>query len=273
MLSLAPTKNVVQSEEKSGVLFLTINRPEARNALSAELVQELTHIFDTIDSKTRAVVLRGTGGNFCAGGDIKDMAALMGGKLSDLAFADIERSKVTSYSAQIGYLLQKINNARQAVIMILEGAVLGGGMGLACVADIALALPSARFGLPETTLGLVPAQVAPFIRRKIGESYARLLAVTGAQIDAFEAQQLGLVHYVADDQDDLAQKLSDILEHIKSCAPVALATAKRLMTSIESTSFELPEQLGATFAAALNGEEAREGIAAFAERRKPKWCT
>jgi isohexenylglutaconyl-CoA hydratase len=257
----------LEARIEAQVLFLTLNRPAVRNALSAELVSELSETFAKLSAgnEVRAVVIRGSGDNFCAGGDIKDMKALIQrSNNGDLDF-------IANYNSAAGKLFHLVNEAPLAVIALLEGAVLGGGLGLACAADICIALPGARFGLPETGLGLIPAQVAPFIRRRIGESNARLLAISGGQIDRSEAKRIGLVHYLAEDEEQLAQTLSQLLTNIKDCAPQALATAKHLMFTPDSREAETPQQLARLFAEAMRSQEALEGTAAFAERRKPRW--
>src|SRR4029079_5328179 len=125
----------------------------------------------------RVMVLRGTGGHFCAGGDIKDMAKA---RMSTLKAG--EPDPVGAVKRAFGRAITKVDRAPQAVVAVLEGAVLGGGFGLACVADVAIAHAGANFGLPETSLGLPPAQIAPFLVRRLGLSQARRLAVTGARL-------------------------------------------------------------------------------------------
>jgi isohexenylglutaconyl-CoA hydratase len=266
-----PKTKFIELQLSDGVLHLTLNRPEVRNALSAELVLEIIAAFATLDARIRAVVLRGAGGNFCAGGDIKDMAAMIAAK-SDAPLTD-ERNveAIAEYNLLAGKLFHAVNNAAPPVVAVLEGAVMGGGMGLTCAADVTIALKTAKFGLPETSLGLLPAQVAPFIRRRVGESNARLLGVLGGHIDAIEAERIGLVHYVANDELGLQEKLAEVLTKIRACAPLASAAAKKLMFEQTEAQNEDPKHLGLLFARAMVGDEAREGTAAFVGKRKPEW--
>jgi len=265
MLTVPRTKQI-DLRLDADVMHITLSRPEIRNAISAEMLSELADAFSTLDDVgARAVVLRGAGGNFCAGGDLKEMSSLL------KQVQDNDRAGIARHNALAGNLFHTINNAPQAVIAVLEGAVIGGGIGLACAADIAIALRSARFGLPETGLGLVPAQIAPFLRRRVGESQARLLAVTGGQIDAETAERIGLVHYLVDDEKELQCTLAEALRKINDCAPEALAVAKQLMFEPGSLESVKPERLGIVFARAMSSAEAAEGIAAFLEKRKPKW--
>jgi isohexenylglutaconyl-CoA hydratase len=270
MLTLPKTK-LIELQLEDGILHLTLNRPDVRNALSAELVSEIIETFETLDpSRVRAVVLRGAGGNFCAGGDIKDMAAMIAAKSDAPLASEKNVEAIAEYNLLAGKLFHAVNNAAPAVVAVLEGAVMGGGMGLACAADITIALQSTRFGLPETSLGLLPAQVAPFIRRRVGESFARLLGVLGGQFDAKQAQSMGLVHYLAEDEGELQRRLQEVLTKIKACAPKALCGAKKLMFE-RAPEEDDPKRLGMLFASSMVGEEAREGTAAFVEKRKPSW--
>lgn len=254
----------IDLHQEGEVLYVTLNRPDVRNAMNLAMVEQLTTTFASLPaSATRAVVLRGAAGNFCAGGDIKDMSALL--KYSKQKEIDA----IVRFSASAGELFHMVNQLPQAVIAILEGAVVGGGMGLACVADICIAHSSARFGLPETSLGILPAQVAPFIRQRLGESKARLLAVLGGTIDAALAYQLGLVHYLTADDANTEELLADVLAKIRACAPGALAQAKQLM--MNPSELQDPQALAVLFAQSLVGAEAAEGTAAFMEKRKPVW--
>ncbi len=262
----SPTK-LIDSKVEDQVLFLTLNRPEARNALNAELVAELSETFAKLqkNSQVRAVVIRGAGNDFCAGGDIKDMKALIQhSQDGDLEF-------IANYNLAAGTLFHLINDTPCPVIAVVEGAVLGGGLGLACAADVCISLPDARFGLPEVGLGLIPAQVASFVRRRIGESNARALVISAGQIDATHASRIGLVHHLVDTQDELALLLDKLLSDIKACAPHALATAKRLMFTSDSVEADTPQRLARLFAGAMLSKEAKEGTAAFVEKRKPRW--
>ncbi len=170
-------------------LHLTFNRPEVRNALNERMWREISGVFSAIenDRSIRAVVLRGAGGFFCAGGDMKERATIAlpveGGE--DPMFA---RNRMG------GRILTQIDRAPQAVIAVVEGAAMGGGFGMVCVSDIAFAAADARFRMPEVTLGIPPAQISPFITRRIGQSQARRLALTAAPIDGLEAAAIGLVH-------------------------------------------------------------------------------
>ena len=251
--------NTLLLEAHNGVLHITLNRPECRNAMSLEMVNELSAVLAQLDSQARAVVISGAGGHFCAGADVKDLVSA-GNQLAALNRA-------------FGTLLLAVEALPQVVIVVLQGAVLGGGFGLACVSDIAIADHKAQFGLPETSLGLLPAQIAPFVVKRIGLTQARRLALTAARFDGIEAQRLGVVHFTEHDPQALAQRLDEVLGDVLRCAPGANARTKALLlASVEQPLGPLLDQAAQWFAEAVNGEEGIEGTQAFVHKRKPSWC-
>ena len=264
-----PCKTLLLRFEK-GVLYVTIHRPEARNAMSLVMVRELSDLFASIEPRrdVRTVVLRGAGGHFSAGGDVKDMAAARAAEPA----AD-GKDPIAVVNAQFGELIGRVNRAPQVVIAVLEGSVFGGGFGLACVADVALALTSASLGLPETGLGLPPAQIAPFLVQRLGLSQARRLAVTGARFDGTEAARLGVVHEAHPDTASLEAALARVLEDVMRCAPDAIAATKRILQASHQggDSNALIEEAARLFAAAARGPEGQEGTMAFIEKRLPSW--
>lgn len=268
-MNIPETKNLMLSCT-AGVLRVTLNRPQARNAMSRAMLEELGAVFDAVNDAraVRAVVLRGAGGHFCAGGDMKEMMA--GGlKVPGPGQAD----PVVGYSRAFGTMLRKVAHAPAVVIAICEGAVLGGGLGLACVSDIALAKNDARFGLPETTRGLPPAQIAPFVVERIGLTQARKLCLTGAQFDGCEALRLGVVHDVFADAAELDAKFAALLAQVRRCAPQANALTKEIILNVgrQDMDFVL-DDAAQKFARAVRGAEAPEGVAAFLEKRIPSWA-
>lgn len=251
--------NTLLLEAHNGVLHITLNRPECRNAMSLAMVKELRAVLAQLDSQVRAVVISGAGGHFCAGADVKDLIGA-GGQLQALNRA-------------FGTLLQEVEALPQAVIVLLQGAVLGGGFGLACVSDIAIADHQAQFGLPETRLGLLPAQIAPFVVKRIGLTQARRLAVTAARFDGVEAERLGVTHFVEHDAQALAQRLDEVLGQVLQCAPGANARTKALLlASVEDPISEVLDRGAQWFAEAVMSEEGIEGTQAFVQKRKPRWA-
>jgi isohexenylglutaconyl-CoA hydratase len=248
------------------VLRVTLNRPELRNAMSLAMVQELTQALRSaeVDGETRVIVLRGAGGHFCAGADLKDMA----GARSRLAE---DPRAVAKVNATFGELCNAYAGSGLAIVAVLEGTVMGGGFGLACVADVAIAAESAAFRLPETSLGVLPAQIAPFLVERLGYSEAKRLAVTGSRLDAREAHSIGLVHelqpLVALDA-AVARLIGDIL----NCAPGALAATKALLRKARwLRPEELVQEAAEAFSSAALGPEGVEGTSAFLQKRKACW--
>lgn len=264
----------VSAEQAGAVLHVTLNRPESRNAMSLQMVAELQQVLraaeDTagLPNAVRVVVLRGAGGHFCAGADLKDMA---GARMRSMQRTAGEPDPIAEVNAEFGRLCVAYAQTPLAVVAVLEGTVMGGGFGLACVADVAIASDTASFRLPETSLGVVPAQIAPFLVERLGYSQAKRLAVTGGRLDASQALALGLVHEVTS-TDGLQAALNQVLSDILACAPGALAATKALMQRARlEPAHALVQDAAAVFAQAAQGPEGQEGMTAFIQKRKPNW--
>ncbi len=207
----------------------------------------------------RVIVLRGSGGNFCAGGDIKDMARARG------ASGD----GIKALSVTFGEVARRFSRSPIPSVAVLEGAVMGGGFGIACTVDVALATRSVKFRLPETSLGVVPAQIAPFLIERLGYSEAKRLAVTGAKLDALAAHKVGLVHHIVDDVD---AALEAELTRILRGGPRATAATKRLFFALHpATSAAEIEHAAEIFSAAARSDEAAAGFQAFITKQPPPW--
>ena len=268
-LSAQQFDDSIQLEQDGSILTLWLNRPESRNAMSLNMVKAIQQVFKAIenDLSIRAVILRGQGGHFCAGGDIKDMAQLRG----EAAAAGSNQPYV-DFNRQFGYMIQQVDQAPQTVVAILEGAVLGGGFGLACVSDIAISLADAKFGLPETGLGVIPAQIAPFVVKRIGLTQARRLALLGTRFDGQTALKVGVVHEVVDNQQGLDALLSETIQQIKRTAPQASRVTKALLhRTLNEPLNSLLDDAAQQFANAVGGEEGMEGTMAFIQKRNPNW--
>ncbi|MEG0348425.1 MAG: enoyl-CoA hydratase-related protein [Acinetobacter sp.] len=259
----------LELEQQGSILTVWLNRPESRNAMSLNMVKAIRQVFKSIenDMSIRAVILRGKGGHFCAGGDIKDMAQLRGEALSvgsNQPYIDFNR--------QFGHMIEQVDQAPQTVVAILEGAVLGGGFGLACVSDIAISRADAKFGLPETGLGVIPAQIAPFVVKRIGLTQARRLALLGTRFEGDTALKLGVVHEVVENDDALNALLEETIQQIKRAAPHASRVTKALLhRTLNEPLHELLDDAAQQFANAVGGEEGVEGTMAFIQKRLPNW--
>ncbi len=259
--------STVDVRRDASVLHITLSRPDRRNAMSQAMVAELRQALQRAqDEDARAIVLRGAGGHFCAGGDVQEMAA------ARQAVGPGGEDPIASINATFGQLARAYARTSVPVVAVLEGSVMGGGFGLACTADVVLASPTVRFRLPETSLGLVPAQIAPFLVERLGWSEAKRLAVTGASLGATDALALGLVHEVVEEA-ELGAALDRCLAQILRGAPGALAATKALLHGLHpGVSEEAIARAAAVFAVAARGEEAAEGMAAFLGKRAPSWA-
>jgi len=251
-------------------LHITLNRPEMRNALTGEVVLELLAVVEYLEQSRDigTVVLRGAGGTFCAGGDIKGFMA----SFNTPPPAPGERDPIALQNRRFGAFLARFDALPQTIVLVIEGAAFGGGLGLACIGDAVISMADARFAMSETGLGIVPAQIAPFVAARIGVPQARRLALTGMRFDGREAGRIGLVHYVCEDEAALEITLAKVLKEIGRCAPGANAATKRLLLASRTTPLDvLLDQAADAFAAALRGPEGREGVTAFVEKRPAAW--
>ncbi|AFK56375.1 enoyl-CoA hydratase/isomerase family protein [Tistrella mobilis] len=253
------------------VLRLTLNRPDVRNAMTGEMVRQLTEVVAWAEDhpEVGTLVISGAGGTFCAGGDIKGFMASFRAARPEAGQPD----PIQADNRRFGHFLTRIEALPQTVVVAVEGAAFGGGLGLACIGDVVIATRDARFALSETGLGIPPAQIAPFVAARIGVSQARRLALTGMRFDGAEAGRIGLVHEVVEDGAALEARVAKLVADIRRCAPGANATTKRLLMAQRTTALpDLLDLSSAEFARCLRGAEGQEGVAAFLEKRQPAWA-
>lgn len=250
--------------DSRGVMTLTLSRPEKHNALSQELIDAVTDAARSIaaNEDVRVVVLAGEGKSFCAGGDLGWMQDQMAA--SNAQKRDAARS--------IANMLGAINSLPQPVIGRVHGNAFGGGVGLACVCDVAIAADHAKFGLTETKLGLIPATIGPYVVARMGPAHARRVFMSSRVFDAAEAQTLGIIAKAVP-ADTLDAAIAAEVDPYLMCAPGAVAAAKahalRLGPVIDTETIEASmDALIEQWASA----EAKEGISAFFDRRAPQWA-
>ena len=254
---------------QGGVLHVTLNRPAQRNAMSLQMVDELRGALADAQAAgdVRVIVLRGAGGHFCAGADLQDMAQARQREMAG------QPDAIAAVNARFGQLCNEFARTGLATIAVLEGTVMGGGLGLACVVDVALAGQGAQLRLPETSLGMVPAQIAAFLVERVGASQARRLAVTGGTSSAAQALAIGLVHEVHEDGAALDAALQATLAQTLRCAPGAIAATKALMArALHTPAADLVDDAARLFAQAARGPEGVEGMSAFLQKRAPSWA-
>ena len=252
-----------------GRLDLTFNRPDRRNSLTHRMMDEIGAVLAVArdDPDLRVVVLRGAGGNFCAGGDLDAMADM------PPAPPPGEPDPLVAPYRAYGDVLAALNCLPQAVVAVVEGAAVGGGLGMACCSDVVVARADAKFGMPEPRVGFIPSQIIPFVGRRIGEGHARRLAVTARVIDGLAGVDIGLVHHCCDDDAALDAALAQVLGDILACEPAALATVKRLVLSVNDQSdVAVMDDAADSLAALLRQPAAQAGIDAFMAKRRPPWA-
>jgi methylglutaconyl-CoA hydratase len=254
--------------DSRGVLSIGLNRPDIRNAFNEVLIRELTEVFEQEARKpeVRVVVLRGEGTVFCAGGDLNWMRRSV----------DLDYAENLKDTRQLTQMFALMNECAKPVIGRIQGAAIGGGVGLVAVCDIALATEATLFSLSEVRLGIVPACIGPFVVAKIGASHARGLFVSAERFSGAKAKEIGLVHEVLKDEPSLDVAIERLLENMLQCGPNAMATAKRLVLDLSwperRTQFSEPLEYVAKVLADLRiSAEGQEGVRAFLEKRKPGW--
>lgn len=257
-------QTITLSTDTRGIATLTLNRPEKHNALNAGMIAELSEAAARLatDRAVRAVVLTGAGASFCAGGDLDWMRAQMASS----------RNERMAGARELAGMLGTFNTLPKPLIGKAQGQAFGGGIGLLCVCDIAIGVEGARFGLTETRLGLIPATIGPYVLARMGEAMARRVFMSARLFDAKEAVSLGILsRAVAAEVLDEAVE-AEVLPYL-AAAPDAVARAKALARDLgPRIDAAVIEETVIALADTWESPEAREGIAAFFEKRKPDWA-
>ncbi len=245
------------------VTTVTLARPDARNALNDELIEELARCMEELakDDDVRVVVLTGEGDFFCAGADI--------GYMRDTTNLSYEEN--LEDARRIAAMCGAIDECPKPVVARVRGAAIGGGVGLVAAADVAVAEEGTAFAFTEVRLGISPATIAPFVLRKIGQSHTRALFLTGERFDAARAREVGLVHEVAA-EGNLDAVVQEKVAGLLAGGPEALAATKALLRELrDADPGETTEIMARRIAELRTGEEGQEGLGAFLEKREPGW--
>jgi isohexenylglutaconyl-CoA hydratase len=264
--AVSPPEPPVLVRREGPVVHVTLNRPARRNAIGGGMGEALDELLEELrgHESARIVVLRGAGGHFCAGLDLTEVVT--GNPEERLAAMQARNRRLGARYAEISAL-------PQVVIAAAEGAAHAGGLGFLCSADIAFASADARFAAPEARRGLVPAQILPWLARRMGRPNAARMVLEGGVITAEEAARRGLIHEVAPDRAGLDALVSASVAQLLEGAPGALAETKKLLAALGPLAPEGYAEAGAqAFGRTAAGPEATEGIAAFREKRKPSWA-
>jgi methylglutaconyl-CoA hydratase len=255
--------SVVRREVRDGLGWITLDRPEVRNALSGELMEEVGAALDAheSDAAVRAIVIAGAGPAFCAGADLRSMRS------SREASDDANRSD----AHRMGGLFHRIAGCSKPVLARVHGPAIGGGVGLMAACDIIVAAESTRFQFSEVRLGIVPAVISPFCIRRLGPVVATRLFLTGEPVDARTALGYGLVDIVAPDA-EIDAAVDKVCADLRKAGPNALVAAKELVRRV----VELGEANALDYTAELIArlrvsDEALEGMTAFLEKRPASW--
>ena len=245
------------------VVTVSLARPDARNALNAGLIGELTRCMEELagDDGVRVVVLTGEGDFFCAGADV--------GYMRDTANFSYEENMEDA--RELAAMFRAVEECPKPVVARVRGAAIGGGVGLVAASDVAVAEDGTIFAFSEVRLGISPATIAPFVLRKIGPSHTRALFLTGERFDVQRAQAIGLVHEVAS-EGDLDAAVREKVEGLLAGGPSALAATKALLRELrDAAPGKATEIMARRIAELRTGEEGQEGLGAFLEKREPTW--
>jgi methylglutaconyl-CoA hydratase len=265
--AVSPALRLERSGPDGVVARVTLARPDVHNAFDASLIGELRSTFTTFAREApellRVVVLGGDGPTFCAGADIAWMRAAMS--------LDVEGNEQDAMA--MADMFEAIDTCPVPVIARVHGAALGGGMGLCAVADLVIAESGARFGFTETRLGILPAVIAPFVVAKIGESHARALFPGGRRFDAVRAQRIGLVHEVVEGEAAIDAAVDAAIADVLASGPLAVRAAKAIIREVRGLGHGSAKWHTARVIARQRvSDEAREGFAAFDQKRLPAWA-
>ncbi|MCT4640819.1 MAG: enoyl-CoA hydratase-related protein [Bacteriovoracaceae bacterium] len=245
----------------SGVCTITLNRPQIHNAFNDELIEELITSFTNAqnDNDCRVIVLTGNGRSFCAGADLNWMSSMV----------NFSMEENVADSKRLAALFQTINSCAKPVIGKINGAALGGGVGLVCVCDYVITHDKSKFGFTETRLGLIPAVISPYCIKKIGHSNARAWFISGQRFDAHKALAMNLVHEVTS-VEDFEEKSNEVIASFMQAGPNAMVEAKKLVFEISNLE-DKTDYTTKAIAKLRISSEGQEGMNALLEKRKASW--
>ena len=257
--------NTIKVQLGESMAWVNLDRPEVRNALNAELIGELTEVFDWLNSRDdiRVIILKGNGKAFCAGADLDYMKAM----------ANYSYPQNLDDAQRLSKLFQTIYFCNKAIIVDVHGACIGGANGIIAAADIVIAEKETKFAFSEVRLGITPATISPFVVAKTGNTAAKELMLTGRRFTADEAKTFGLVNVVVDEA-EMIDTERQYIECFMHASPDAIAECKNLLRLVAGTDDRCNPVFMQTSIAIANqriSKAGQEGMAAFFEKRKPEW--
>jgi methylglutaconyl-CoA hydratase len=259
-------ENIVELIIEDNVARVTLNKPELHNAFDENVIARLSEIWDELSSNKEvvAVILSGNGKNFSAGADLNWMKKA----------AEFSKEKNKEDALALAKMLNKLYTLPQLTIGKIKGAAMGGGLGLVSCLDIAFSDKTAKFALSEVKLGLIPATIAPYVIKALGLRQARRFFQTAERFDALKAKEIGLVHEVYDDEEALDESIEALIKGVRGNGPKAMRDAKSLCLDLQDKEINeaLLEDTASRIADTRAGDEAKEGLSAFLEKRKASWA-
>lgn len=257
-------ENSILFSIENSIATITINRPKVRNAFDDKLIANLNTLLDKVnnDDTIKALVLTGSGEHFSAGADLNWMKNMI-----NFSFDENQKD-----AGALATLLEKLNNLEKPTIALIKGGVFGGAVGLVACCDIAICEENAKFCLSEVKLGISPAVISPYVIASIGEKNARRFMLTAELFSAKCAKDIGLIHIICSN-DELSNKLNDILKNIKRNGPIAIKTTKKLILDLVNNSYKgnLMEYTTKVISELRVSPEGQEGLSSFLEKRNPNW--
>lgn len=255
-----PATLTLTYEQRTAIV--TLNRPEKRNAISPQMITEVEAALDEIESSgARVAIVTGAGKAFCAGMDLETLQA----------FPAQSATEILEDARRIARFFRRLHTFPKPLIAAVNGAAIAGGCGIATFADFTLAAPEAKFGYTEVKVGFMPAIVATFVLHQVGEKRARDLLLSGRIFSATEAQALGLVNEIVP-AEKLLNRARELAAELAALSPTALRHTKRLLVQLSERKLDQELELAVQASAVVRGTgDFREGLAAFLEKRKPRW--
>jgi len=254
--------NTLHLEFSGDIAIITLNRPEKRNAISAEMMAELVSAFGEVDtSPARLLILTGAGKAFCSGMDLDSLKALS----TQSPAEQLEDAR------RLAHMCRRIWSFPKPTIAAVNGHAIAGGCGIATLCDFTIAVPEAKFGYPEVRIGFLPAVVSIFLVRQVGEKNARDLLLTGKTIDAAEAHRLGMVTQIVP-AEALIKAAQELAATLLAASPASLRTTKKLLCDFAAPEIDRELQRAIEESAGIRSTaDFREGLASFLEKRAPRW--
>ena len=254
----------LQIERRGAAAWLWLNRPELRNALNADIQDLLLRALKELEAeqKIRVLILAGRGQAFCAGGDLSRMEQA----------SKMTKAKSKVEAGRFAALLYRMHAYPKPLVARVHGPAFAGGMGLVAACDLVVAAEEAEFCLPEVRIGLVPAMISPYLVRAMGEQQARRYVLTGERLSAREAHRIGFVHECVP-MAELDARVEKFAAQLAQAGPQALARSKKLLARVAKSPISpaLSAHTAGVLADVRAGDEAREGIRSFLEKRRPRW--